>query len=181
MVLGEGAAIFVLESEEHALSRGATILGELAGYGTTSDAAQMTAPDQASIEAAIRAAHHDAQVEPEQPALISSHGTGTTLNDKCEAAALQSVYGKSLDGKVVIATKSAHGHLIGASGALEFLIGMKALSSGIAPPILNYLGPDPDCALPLALEPAPLDQKVLISNSFAFGGLNVVLIGKIQA
>lgn len=180
MVLGEGAAILVLESEEHAAARGATILGELAGYGTTSDAGQMTAPDQDSIEAAIRAAHEDAGVEPDQPALISSHGTGTLLNDQCEAAAIRSVYGKSLDDKIVIATKSAHGHLIGASGALEFLIGLKALASGMAPPILNYLGPDPDCTLPLALEPVPVGHEVLVSNSFAFGGLNVVLIGKVH-
>lgn len=178
MVLGEGAAVLVLEAEEHARARGARVLGELAGYGATSDAAHMTAPDQAGVEAAIRAAHADAAVDCTQPALVSSHGTGTRLNDAAEAAALRAVYGEALSNHAVIATKSSHGHLIGAVGALEFLIGMKALAEGRAPPILNHLGADPDCALPLVLEPAAIAQEVLVSNSFAFGGLNAVLIGR---
>ncbi len=178
LVLGEGAAILVLESAEHALARGATILGELAGYGATSDAAHITAPDQKGVEAAIRAAHRDAGIVPGHPALISSHGTGTQLNDAVEAAAMRAVYGPAIEDHVVIATKSAHGHLIGASGALEFLIGMKALTEGMAPPILNHLGSDPDCELPLALEPTVIGHDVLVSNSFAFGGLNAVLIGR---
>ncbi|HKT86537.1 MAG TPA: beta-ketoacyl-[acyl-carrier-protein] synthase family protein [Novosphingobium sp.] len=178
MVLGEGAGVLVLESEEHALSRGAAILGELAGYGASSDASDMTAPDQAGIEAAIRAAHRDAGVDPTLPVLISSHGTGTRLNDPVEAAAMRAVYGAALDRHMVIATKSAHGHLIGGTGAVEFIIGMKALAEGIAPPVLNHLGIDPECDLPLALEPAAIDHDVLVSNSFAFGGLNAVLIGR---
>lgn len=178
MVLGEGAAVLVLESEAHARARGAPILGELAGYGASSDAAHMTAPDQAGIEMAIRAAHDDAGLAVSHPALISSHGTGTALNDATEAAAIRSVYGATLPDHLVIATKSAHGHLVGATAALEFLIGMKALAAGIAPPILNHLGHDPDCAIPLALHPTPIDSNVLVSNSFAFGGLNAVLIGK---
>jgi nodulation protein E len=178
MVLGEGAAMFVLESEEHALARGATILGEIAGYGATSDAAQITAPQQATIEMAIRGALADAGVAPSQPALISAHGTGTPLNDRCEAAALRAVYGVNLAGSTVIATKSAHGHLIGASGALQFLLGLKALAAGIAPPIINHLGADPECDLPLALTATSIDSDVLVSNSFAFGGLNAVLVGR---
>lgn len=178
MVLGEGAAIVVLEAEEHARARGARVLGELAGYGSSSDAADMTAPDQAGIEAAIRAAHEDAAVPTDAPALISSHGTGTRVNDPVEAAAMRAVYGDALSAHTVIATKSAHGHLIGATAALEFVLGMKALSEKTAPPVLNYLGADPDCHLPLALAPKVIDHEVLVSNSFAFGGLNAVLIGK---
>ncbi len=178
MVLGEGAAIVVLEAEEHARARGANILGELAGYGATSDATDITAPDQVGVEAAIRAAHRDAGVDPAWPALISAHGTGTKLNDPVEAAALRAVYGSALDNKIVIATKSAHGHLIGATAALEFILGMKALLEGVAPPVLNCTDPDPECALPLALAPMGIDHDVLVSNSFAFGGLNAVLIGR---
>lgn len=176
--LGEGAAVLVLEAEAHALARGARILGKLIGYGASADAAHMTAPDLAGIEMAIHAAHDDAGVDVSRPALISAHGTGTILNDATEAAAMRAVYGSALQDHLVIATKSAHGHLIGASAALEFLIGMKALSEGIAPPILNHLGTDPQCALPLALEPTPIASDVLVSNSFAFGGLNAVLIGQ---
>jgi nodulation protein E len=178
LALGEGAAVLVLESEDHAAARGARVLGELAGYGASSDAADMTAPDQSGVEAAIRAAHRDAGVGPDRPGLISTHGTGTKLNDAVETAAMRAVYGAALAGSTVIATKSAHGHLIGGSGALEFLIGMQALAEGLAPPVLNYLGPDPDCDLPLALEPTPIAHDILISNSFAFGGLNAVLIGR---
>lgn len=178
LALGEGAALLVLESEEHALARGAPILGELAGYGASSDAADMTAPDQAGVEGAIRAAFDDAALAPETPALISTHGTGTKLNDATEAAAIRAVHGAGLHASTVIATKSAHGHLIGGSGALEFLIGMKALAEGIAPPVLNHLGPDPDSDLPLALEAGPIAHDILVSNSFAFGGLNAVLIGR---
>lgn len=177
LVLGEGAAMLVLEEWDHARARGATIHGELLGYGATSDAAHITAPDPAGVEAAIRAAHADAALALDTPALISAHGTGTRLNDATEAAALRAVYGAALDGHRVIATKSAHGHLIGGSGALEFLLGLVALRERVAPPILNHRAPDPDCALPLALEPVPLACDHLVSNSFAFGGLNAVLIG----
>lgn len=178
LALGEGAAVLVLESEDHARARGAVILGELAGYGASSDAADMTAPDRQGIEAAIRAAFADAEVERESPALISTHGTGTRLNDAVESAAIRAVHGAGLDASTVIATKSAHGHLIGGSGSLEFAIGIRALAEGRAPPVLNHLGPDPDCALPLALEPRTIDHDLLVSNSFAFGGLNAVLIGR---
>ncbi len=178
LVLGEGAAVLMLESEEHATARGANILGELAGYGATSDAHDMTAPDQSGIEKAIRAAHRDAQLAFDHPALISTHGTGTRLNDAVETAAVKSVYGKALDNHSVIATKSAHGHMIGGTGAIEFILGMRALIEGVAPPILNYLGPDAECDLPLVLDPTRISHDVLVSNSFAFGGLNAVLIGR---
>jgi len=179
LVLGEGAAMLVLEEREHAVARGAAILAELIGYGSSSDARHITTPDRAGIERAIRAAHADAELPLDAPILISSHGTGTRLNDATEAAALQAVYGPALAANTVIATKSAHGHLIGASGALEFLIGLIALQKGLAPPIINHLATDPACALPLALSAQAIDHKHLVSNSFAFGGLNAVLIGRV--
>ncbi|WP_159981295.1 MULTISPECIES: beta-ketoacyl synthase [unclassified Novosphingobium] len=178
MVLGEGAAILVLESEDHALARGARILGELAGYGLSSDAGHMTAPDVAGIAAAILAAHEDAGLALDEPILYSSHGTGTALNDPAETAALHRVYGASLSRHRVIATKSAHGHMIGATGAMEFLLGLLALREGAPPPILNHLGPDPDCDLPLVLESQTFEPDALVSASIAFGGLNAVLIGR---
>lgn len=178
MVLGEGAAVLVLESEAHARARGATILGTLAGYGASSDAAHITAPDSDGIARAIRAAHADAGVDPATPALVSAHGTGTPLNDTAEAQALHAIYGDALATHAVIATKSAHGHMIGATGAMEFLIGMKALAEGVAPPVLNHIGTDPACAVPLVLERREIGHRVLVSNSFAFGGLNAVLIGR---
>jgi nodulation protein E len=178
LVLGEGAAVLVLEAWDRAVARGAAIHGELVGYGATSDAAHITMPDQRGVEAAIRAAHADAGLGIDAPVLISSHGTGTRLNDATEAAALRAVYGKALGDSLVIATKSAHGHLIGGSGALEFLLGLKALTAGTAPPILNHLGQDPACDVPLALSATPISYDHLVSNSFAFGGLNAVLIGR---
>ncbi|WP_454798095.1 beta-ketoacyl-[acyl-carrier-protein] synthase family protein [Novosphingobium lindaniclasticum] len=178
MVLGEGAAVLVLESERHARARGARVHGELAGYGLSSDASHITAPDTAGIAAAIRAAHEDACIGFDIPAVVSAHGTGTALNDAAEALALREVYGTDLPRHRVIATKSAHGHMIGATGAMEFLLGLMALVEGTAPPVLNHLGPDPECDLPLALEPQSFSAEVLISNSFAFGGLNAVLVGR---
>jgi nodulation protein E len=131
------------------------------------------------MERALRAAHRDAGVSPDEPALVSAHGTGTMLNDVAEAAVLASVYGNALARHRVIATKSAHGHPIGAGGAIEFVLGMKALAQGLAPPVLNRVAPDPECDLPLVLEPEKIDHRVLVSNSFAFGGLNAVLIGRV--
>lgn len=177
MVLGEGAAMLVLESEDHAKARGAAVLGRLAGYGASSDAGQMTAPDADGMAAALRIAHEDAGIAEDASLLISAHGTGTPLNDPTEAAALRTIYGAGLDRHRVIATKSAHGHMIGAGGAVEFVLGMKALSEGFAPATLNHLGADPDCDLPLELEGQAFDADALVSNSFAFGGLNAVLIG----
>lgn len=178
MVLGEGAAMLVLEAEEHAMARGATVLGELAGYGASSDATDMTAPAVDGIIAAIAAAHVDADISVAEPTLLSAHGTGTPLNDAAESAALHAVYGAHLGRHAVIATKSAHGHMIGGTGAMEFLLGLVALGHGQAPPVLNHVASDPACDIPLILEPTAIDQRVLVSNSFAFGGLNAVLIGR---
>jgi nodulation protein E len=178
LILGEGACTLVLERWERAKARGAKIYGELVGYGASSDAMHLTAPDASGMRAAIAAAHQDAGISTAAPILISSHGTGTILNDKTETAAMKAVYGQEMTDKMVIATKSAHAHLIGGSGALEFALGLMALHHGLAPPVLNWTGLDEECDLPLALTPTPIDYDVLVSNSFAFGGLNAVLIGR---
>ena len=178
MVLGEGSAMLVLESYDHARARGATIYGEVAGLGASSDAHHLTMPHPAGCEAALRAAHADAGIPLDAPALISAHGTGTVLNDKTETEAMKAAYGAEMTGKHVIATKSAHGHLIGGGGALEFLRGILALRERVAPPVLNWLDRDPECDVPLALEPTPFEADALISSSFAFGGLNAVLAAK---
>ncbi len=178
MVLGEGAATLVLEDLDHARARGARVYGEVLGEGATSDAHHITAPSGEGAVRALRLAHEDAGVPLDAPVLYSAHGTGTVLNDRTEAAALREVYGAGLDRSTVIATKSAHGHLIGAGGALEFLLGLLALDHRVAPPVLNGLGPDPECDVPVAWTPTSLDTDVLVSASFAFGGLNSVLVGR---
>jgi nodulation protein E len=180
MVLGEGAATLVLEDMDHALARGATIYAEVAGMGASSDASDLTRPDGVGAATAMRLAHEDAGAALDAPALISTHGTGTPLNDKMEAVAIREIYGEALARHSVIATKSAHGHLLGGAGAIEFLVGILALREGVAPPVLGYLGPDPECGdLPLAVGAAqPFAADHLVSNSFAFGGLNSVLIAK---
>ncbi len=180
LILGEGAAILILESEAHARKRGARIHAEILGSGASSDAHHMTQPDGEGARTAMRAALDDAGLSPDAGFLVSAHGTGTAVNDKTEAAALAEVLGAGgLAKSLVIATKSAHGHLLGAGGALEFLLGLVALKKKLAPPVLNYLGRDPDCGLPLVLgRSAPLTQSYLLSNAFAFGGTNSVLVGK---
>jgi nodulation protein E len=179
MILGEGAATLVLERWDHAQARGANILGEMAGSGATSDAFHITQPQGEGAVEAIRAAHEDAGLSLGTAALISSHGTATEMNDKVEAQALNEVYGSTMDASLVIATKSSHGHLMGGAGAIEFLLGVLCLQRRMAPAILNYLGPDPYCRLPLCLgETRAIDYDVLVSNSFAFGGMNSVLIAR---
>ena len=178
MVVGEGAATLILEDEDHARKRGAPIYAEVGGAGSTADARHITQPDAERAVAAIIAAHKDAGVGDDDPILISAHGTGTRLNDKTEASALRIAYSDSLERHLVIATKSAHGHMLGATGAMEFLTSILALRNGLAPPILNYLGPDPECDLPLVLAPKTMACRAAVSLSFAFGGLNSVLIAR---
>jgi nodulation protein E len=178
MVIGEGAATLILEEEEHARARGAPIYAEILGAGSTADAKHITQPDFENAAAAIRAAHRDAGIGEEEPVLYSAHGTGTRLNDRSESLALKQAYPSSLGRNRVIATKSAHGHMLGATGAMELLIAIQALIERTAPPILNFLGRDPECDLPLVLEPEPIDHRVAVSASFAFGGLNSVVIAR---
>ncbi len=176
LVLGEGAGVLVLESEAHAEARGAPVRGEILGSGATADAHHITQPGGVEAANAIRQALDVGGLSAREPVLISSHGTGTLHNDRAETEALRDVFGETLQDCLVIATKSAHGHLLGAGAAVELILGLLALERQLAPPILNYLGPDPACDAPLALggpTAAPFD--VLISNAFAFGGLNSVI------
>ena len=177
MAVGEGAGALILESLDHARSRGAVILGELTGVGLSSDADHWTQPSLDGAVSAIHAACQSAAILDAKCILISSHGTGTALNDKNEAAALRAVFGDSILSHPVIATKSAHGHLIGAAMAVQAVIGLIALAEGLAPPILNWLGADPDCDLNLVTGAArPIDAEALLLNAFAFGGLNTSLV-----
>ncbi len=179
MVLGEGAASLVLEDLEHARARGATIYAEIVGVGGSSDAGHMTAPSARGAGAAMQRAYADAGIARDTPVIVSAHGTGTLLSDKTESDVLRGVLGGDLGRHRVIATKSAHGHLLGAAGAMGFMAGVLALRDGVAPPILGYLGPDPECDLPLALGRAQaFEAEALVSNAFAFGGLNSVLIAR---
>jgi len=176
-VMGEGAAAMILESPAHAEARGATVLGELCGIGMSSDAFHWTQPSLEGAKTAISQACANAGVLESEGLLISAHGTGTVLNDKNEAQAINEIFGSRAPSHHVIATKSAHGHLIGASTALQTVIGLVALREKLAPPVLNYLEPDPDCDINLVLgEARPIASTHLLVNSFAFGGLNTALV-----
>lgn len=177
MVLGEGGAVLVLEALEHAQARGATILGELVGWGMSSDAFHITQPSPEGQARAMRQAARQAGVLDRDDILISAHGTGTPLNDAAETLSLVEVFGERARAMPVIATKSAHGHLIGGSAALQAALGLRALSEGLAPPILNFTRRDPACDLDLVVGEARLiTSRLLLQNAFAFGGLNVALM-----
>lgn len=175
MVLGEGAAVVILESEAHARARGATILGYVAGSGATSDAGDLVKPSQEGQVAAIRRALKSAGIGPEQIGYINAHGTGTRQNDIVEAATIRDVFGDTPP--PVSSTKSIHGHTIAAAGAIEGLATLLALQGQFAPPTMNFEAPDPDCPLDVVPnESRPLSMEFALSNSFAFGGHNVSLV-----
>jgi len=177
MALAEGAAALVLEDYDAARRRGATIYGEVTGMGYSSDAYHLTQPKTEGAAKAIRQALKQSDLSADTRFLISTHGTGTELNDVSEAAALRSVFADRIDGQVAIATKSSHGHLLGGTGALEMVVALLALKEGLAPQVCNFEGLDPACPLPLAVGgPVPIQDMALLSNSFAFGGLNSVLV-----
>ncbi len=177
MAIGEGGAALVLESERHAELRGATPLAWYVGAGMTSDAFHWTQPSLEGAMTAMRQACEAGGFLAGEELLISAHGTGTPLNDKNEAAAIRELFGWAAPRHPVIATKSAHGHVIGASPAVQSVIALKGLIAGLAPPILGYLGPDEECAgIDLVLgEARPIKAKSLLVNAFAFGGLNCCL------
>jgi nodulation protein E len=177
MVLGDGGAVLMLEALDHAKARGAPILGELVGWGMSSDAFHITQPSPEGQARAMRQAAAQAGVLDRDDILISAHGTGTPLNDAAETQSLVEVFGERVRSLPVIATKSAHGHLIGGSAALQAVIGLRALAEGLAPPIQNFSARDPACDLNLVLGQAqPIVAKLLLQNAFAFGGLNVALM-----
>jgi nodulation protein E len=177
MVLGEGAAALVLERESHAVARGGTVLARYLGAGMSSDAFHWTQPSLEGAVSAMRQACEPTGLVAADQVLISAHGTGTPLNDKNEAAAIREVFGAGAARHPVIATKSAHGHVIGGSPAVQAVLALKALEASLAPPILGYLGPDEDCAgLDLVLgEARPIKARATVINAFAFGGLNCSL------
>jgi 3-oxoacyl-[acyl-carrier-protein] synthase II len=181
-VMGDGAGVLILEDEQAAEERGATILGYLMGYGATADAHHMTAPEPSGDGAAraIRKALADAEVEPGQLAYVNAHGTSTPLNDRSETEALKTALGERAQAIPTSSTKSAIGHLLGAAGAVEAVATLAALRAKVAPPTLNLEEPDEG----LDLDYVPLDAKEMavnghppigISNSFGFGGHNAVL------
>ena len=176
MVQGEGAGIFVFEEYEHARARGADILCEVAGFAMSSDATDIVMPSKNGAARAIAGALNDARLNPEDIGYINAHGTGTAANDKTECAAVADVFGPHADKLMISSTKSMHGHLIGGTGAVELLACIMALRDGVIAPTIGYEEADPECALdvvPNEARNAKVD--VVLSNAFAFGGMNAVL------
>ncbi|MGR3511856.1 MAG: beta-ketoacyl-[acyl-carrier-protein] synthase family protein [Paracoccaceae bacterium] len=176
MVQGEGAGVFVFEEYEHAKARGADILAEVIGFSMTSDASDIVMPSQQGAARAISGALEDAGINADEVGYINAHGTGTAANDKTECAAVASVFGRHADRVMISSTKSMHGHLIGGTGAVELLACLMALKDGIIAPTIGYEEPDPECALDVVPNEArEADVTHVLSNAFAFGGLNAVL------
>ncbi|MBK5107664.1 MAG: beta-ketoacyl-ACP synthase II [Anaerolineales bacterium] len=181
LVVGEGAAALVLERESHAKSRGAVILAELAGYGSTADAYHITAPSENGIGGAkaIKIALDDAQLNIEEVGYISAHGTATQLNDVSETRAIKAAFGEQAYKIPVSSTKSMTGHMMGATGALEVIFCVQAMRDGVLPATINYETPDPECDLDYIPNTAR-EVKITsaVSNAFGFGGHNAVLVVK---
>ena len=176
MVQGEGAGVFVFEDYDHAKARGAHILCEVAGFAMSSDASDIVMPSKQGAARAIAGALKDAKVNPDQIGYINAHGTGTAANDKTECAAVADVFGAHADKLMISSTKSMHGHLIGGTGAVELLACLMALCEGVIAPTIGYEEPDPECALDVVPNEArDADVDVVLSNAFAFGGLNAVI------
>jgi 3-oxoacyl-[acyl-carrier-protein] synthase II len=178
LVIGEGAAILILETENHAKARGASILAELAGYGSSADAYHITAPHAQGIGGAqaMKIAVESAGLNLDEVDYINAHGTGTQLNDLSETRAIKAVFGKGAYDLAVSSTKSMTGHMMGATGALEALFCVLAIRDGILPPTINYKEPDPELDLdyvPNKIREANIE--VAITNAFGFGGHNAVL------
>lgn len=174
MVIGDGAGVLVFEAEDHARARGARVLAEVAGFGMTADAGDIVAPSAAGAARAMQVALADAGMATDEVGYINAHGTGTLANDRAEAAAIRAVFGGTVP--PVSSTKAMHGHAIGATGALEAIACVLALTEGVLPPTIGFLEPDPDCALdvvPMVARQARV--AAALSNAFAFGGLNAVL------
>lgn len=178
MVLGEGAAMLVLEAWDSARARGAAIQGELLGYGLSTDAGHITRPSVAGQAAAMAAALRSAEIAPDAIDAINAHGTGTLANDAVETAAIKAVFGARAHQIPVSATKAMHGHLLGAAGALECVLSLLAMRHAVLLPTLHLHLPDPECDLDyvahVARDNAPV--RTMLSSSFAFGGTNAVLV-----
>jgi 3-oxoacyl-[acyl-carrier-protein] synthase II len=178
-VLGDGSAIVVLESLEHARRRGATILGEVLGYGLSADANHITspAPEGEGAQRAMKAALADAGLQATDVGYINAHGTSTPQGDIAETQAVKKVFGDHARRLIFASTKSMTGHLLGAAGALEFAVSLYVVRTGKVPPTINQVTPDPECDLDAAPNQM-VERKVAfaLSNSFGFGGHNVTLV-----
>lgn len=180
LVLGEGAGVLVLEDEERARKRGAKIYAELAGYGCASDALHLSKPDAAGQAHTMRMALADAGMSPAEIGYINAHGTATLVGDIQETKAIRAVFGEHADKLAVSSTKSMHAHLMGATGAVEFMAAVLALHHNALPPTISLDEPDPECDLDYVPNTGRRDVALnaVMSNSFAFGGSNAVLIGR---
>ena len=177
MILGEGAAMMIVEPLETARARGAKIYAEFAGFGMSSDAEHITHPSAEGAALAMRRALQDAGIAPEAVGYINAHGTGTLVNDVTETASVRRVFGAATERIPVSSTKSMHGHALGAAGALEAAAAILALHEGVLPPTANFTAPDPECNLNVVQNVARQEQvEYALSNSFAFGGLNASLL-----
>ncbi len=178
-VMGEGAGILVLENLESAKKRGAKIYGELTGYGSTGDAHHITAPapEGEGAARAMQQALDRADLKASDIDYLNAHGTSTELNDKYETIAAKTVFGEYASSLAISSTKSMTGHLLGAAGAIESVISLKAINEGIIPPTINYETPDPECDLDYVPNEARLQEvRAVMSNSLGFGGHNAALI-----
>ena len=177
MIQGEGAAVFVLEDYEHAVARNAPIISEILGFCMTSDAKDIVVPSCEGAANAMRGALADSGRDPQHIDYINAHGTGTAVNDRTECAAIIDVFGSHAEKLMISSTKSMHGHLIGGTGAVELLACNLALQEGIIAPTINFEIPDPDCPLDVVPNQArKAHVETVVSNAFAFGGLNAVLV-----
>jgi nodulation protein E len=176
MILGEGAAMLVIEPLDRALARGVKPLAEIVGFGMSADACHVTQPSAEGAARAMRGALRDGGLAPEQIGYINAHGTATEANDRMEAAAIHDVFGAHSAALPVSSTKSMHGHTLGAAGAIEAVATILALRNGVLPPTANYTAPDPECELDVIPNQSRAAQaEAALSQSFAFGGLNAVL------
>ena len=178
MVLGEGAAMLVLEPWDRAVARGAPIVGEILGYGLSSDGSHITRPSVEGQAAALRSALQSAQIDVGAVDAINAHGTGTQANDSTETAAIRAVFGARAERIPISATKAVHGHLLGAAGALECVLSLMAMRHAVALPTMHLQTPDPECDLDYVPGAARegVAARTMLSNSFAFGGSNAVLV-----
>ena len=176
LVIGEGAAVLVIESLDHAKARSANILGEIVGFGMSADAGDLLSPNVGGMVRAINGALKDSGLNASDIQYVNAHGTGTAANDATETEALKLAFGGHAKALAMSSNKSMIGHALGAAGALELVATLMSMREGLVPPTINYLGPDPACDLdcvPNAARAMKVDAA--LSNSFAFGGLNAVL------
>ncbi len=177
MVIGEGAGVFILETQDSVQAREAKVLGSVLGYGTTTDAGDLVKPDADGAAEAMRLALQDAELDAAEIGYINAHGTGTVLNDRAESAAINAIFGAGSGGIPVSSTKPIHGHCLGSAGIIEAIATLIALNEGSAPATLNTSEIDPQCDVDLVTgPPRPIDAEYGLTNNFAFGGVNASLV-----